>query len=255
MEALRRRVLGRTPVIGTFVKTPSHQTVESLAGAGLDFIAIDAEHAAFGPAELDALLFASTALGLPALVRAPNAAPSFIGACLDLGAVGMLIAHVRDAESARAIVAAGKYAGYRSYSPATRGARFWAARGQGALAGSDAHTSMWCQIEDAEALEQVDAIAAVADVDCLFVGPTDLSLSLGVDGPRHPRVIEAVADVARAARAAGKAAGIFVADTGEIGSLLALGVSVFLCGSDQSLLTAQGRRLRAELDQLTPSAK
>ena len=90
-------------------------------------------------------------------------------------------------------------------------------------------------------------------MDCLFLGRADLALSLGVDSPRDPKVVAAVKATAEAGRRHGRTVGIFIGDTGEIPDLLALGITVFVCGSDQSFMLREGQRLRTALTAIQDS--
>ena len=251
-RALRERVRARAVVLGTFIKSAAHDIGEVLGRAALDFAIIDAEHAPFDLAAIDhrapVVLGCSRPAGLPCLVRPPSLAAAFIGQCLDLGAAGILAPHVSTAEKAAGVVAAAKYAsGQRGFSPSTRAGGY----GQDGdyLAGADQASCVWCQIEDAEAIERLDAIAVLDEVDCLFLGRADLALSLGAAGPADPRLLAAVRATAEAGARHGRAVGVYIGDTAEIPDLLALGITVFACGSDHGWLIASGRRCRAELDK------
>ncbi len=241
---------GGEAVVGAFIKTPSHQVAEVLGRAGLDFAVIDAEHAPFDMTAIDRVVLGGHGAGLPCLVRPPDLGLSFIGQCLDLGAGGILAPHVDSAERARGVVSAAKYAeGGRGFSPSTRAAGYGAAPAGAYQAQADRESSLWCQIEDAAALSRLDDIAAVEDVDCLFLGRADLALSLGVDSHGDPKVRAAVLATIGAARRHHRAVGIYVGDPAEIPELLALGITVFVCGSDQSYLMAEGRRVREALSR------
>lgn len=229
------------PLLGTFVKSASHQVLEILALGGLDCVVIDAEHAPFSPGDLDRMILAGRAGGLPVLVRVAGLEPAPIAACLDMGAAGIVVPHVRSAEEARMAVAAAKYAGRRGFSPSPRAGGYGTRGADAYLAAADDETSVWCQIEDAEALDRLDEIAAVPGVDCLFVGRADLSLSLGATGTADPRVGDAVKAVGAASRKAGITAGLFVPGTGEISQRMGEGYSAFICGSDQSWLMETAR--------------
>lgn len=243
-EALREALSGAKRVLGTFVKTPAHQVVEVLGVSGLDCLVLDAEHAPFSSGDLDRMCLAGRAVGIPILVRVASPDPAAINTCLDLGATGILVPHVREAGAAAAAVAAARYkGGIRGFSPSPRAGGYGTLNAAAYLDHADRSVSVWCQIEDAEALDHLDAIAAVPGVDCLFVGRADLALSLGVPGTDHPRVAEAVTAVAAACGRAGIAAGLFVPNPGEIPALAQAGYRCFIIGSDQSLLLAEGRRI------------
>lgn len=248
-KGLRERVRAGKVVLGAFIKSPSHDIGEVMALAGLDFAIIDAEHAPFDLGAIDRVVLGARSGGLPCLVRPPSLDAHFIGQCLDLGAAGVLAPHVSTPQKAKGVIAAAKYAsGHRGYSPATR------AGGQGLdpgyLAGADAASSVWCQIEDAEAIDRLDEIAVLDDVDCLFLGRADLGLSLGAAGPDDPKLLAAVRATAEAGRRHGRAVGAYIGDTAEIPDLMALGLTLFACGADHGWLIAQGRRHRAELDRI-----
>jgi 2-keto-3-deoxy-L-rhamnonate aldolase RhmA len=238
-ETFRAR-LGR-PLLGTFVNTAAYQVVEILALGGLDCVVIDAEHAPFSPADLDRMILAGRAGSMPVLVRVTGLDPAPIAQCLDMGASGIVVPHVRSADEARAAVAAAKYKGRRGFSPSPRAGGYGTCGADAVLAAADGETSVWCQIEDADALGVLDEIAAVEGVDCLFVGRADLSLSLGATGTGDLRVSEAVRAVGRACQSAGKAAGLFVSGTAEIPDRAQEGYGAFVCGSDQSWLLEQAR--------------
>src|SRR3546814_7093825 len=104
----------------------------------------------------------------------------------------------------------------------------------------------WCQIEDADAVERVTQIAANDAVDCLFIGPADLSLSLGLDGPDDDRLEPVIARIVDAGKRHNRAVGMFVSRPEQIPPALARSMSVILCGSDQSMLIEGAKRLRSE---------
>jgi len=92
-------------------------------------------------------------------------------------------------------------------------------------------------------------------VDCLFIGPADLALSLAAEGPRDPKVTAAIAAIAEAGRRHGRTVGIFVGGTEEIPALLKLGITVFVCGTDQSFILARARQIRKDLSEAVGAAK
>lgn len=249
---LRDRLDG--PVIGIFLKSPSYHNAEILGQAGVDYIVVDGEHAPFGPAALDMIAVAARSVDLPMLVRIATLDAAAINTCLDLGAQGIMVPHVRSQADAERAVAATRHGPGRGFSPSTRAGGYGTLGARACRALAAATTTVWAQIEDREALAALDAIAAVDGVDCLFIGRADLAMSLGVDDPADPAMLDALHRVADAASRANRAAGIFVSDVREIAALKAIGYTCFVCGSDQSLLMEQAKRLRAEIDTLRPTA-
>ncbi len=255
MDSFRQRVRARQTVLGTFIKTASHQVVEVLGINGLDFAIVDAEHAPFDLAALDVMALAGRAVGLPLLVRIPELSAVQIGQMLDLGAAGVVVPHVFTAEAGQAAVAAAKYsAGKRGFSPSTRAGGYGSIDGKAYRTQADADSLVWCQIEDKAALSNLDAIAAIDEIDCLFIGRADLSLSLGVESQKDAQVIAAVKATAEAGVRHNRTVGIHISDTAEIPELLALGITAFVHGSDQGWLSSTIRRLRTDLTALTPKA-
>ncbi|KRB97932.1 aldolase [Hydrogenophaga sp. Root209] len=222
--------------LGTFVKTASPHIVEVLGTTGLDFVCLDAEHAPLDRAMLDLMVLAARASGLQAFIRIAEASPSVVLSCLDLGATGLLVPHVDSAEQARDVVAMARYrGGVRGYSSSPRFAGYGSLGMKEALRIGD-EAQVICQIESGAAVTEAEAIAAVPGVAGLFVGRADLALSMGLDSPRDPRVLDATRHVLAAAQKAGKFAGMFVAGNAERDEFAALGANWFIVSSDQTLL-------------------
>lgn len=121
MSDLRARIRSGDLLFGTFVKTPAPQTIEILGAAGLDFAVIDQEHAPIGIGEMDMLALAAKASRLPILSRRWGASTDWIAPVLDLGATGIMVPHVRDAETASAVCDAARFSrGKRGISPSPR---------------------------------------------------------------------------------------------------------------------------------------
>ncbi len=247
-RSLATRVRSGETVIGTFVKTVAAQTVEVLGQYGLDFVVLDAEHAPFGVEALDMSLCAAHAAGIPALVRVPDHRAAFINSSLDMGAAGIVAPHVVSAVDAEAIADAVKYdRGKRGFSPSGRAGRYGGLAPHAYRAAADAGSMIWCQIEDRAALGRLDEIAALDVVDCLFIGPADLGMSLGCTAPDDPRLTDAIRAIAEAGRRHRRPVGMFVSSPDAIAGLIDLGITVFICGSDQSLLLGRAKQIASEV--------
>ena len=243
---LRDRIRAGETLVGTFLKTPAPQQVEILGFAGLDFVVADQEHAPIGIAEMDMLSMAGRAGGIPILSRRWGAGTDWISPLLDLGLAGVMVPHVADRAAADRICAAVKFArGQRGISPSPRAGNYGALGLAAYRDKCDAESVTMLQIEDAPALELLDDIATCGDADVLFVGPADLSQSMGVAMP-SPELDAAILRVVEAAQRAGIATGLFVGDAAQIPRWAARGVSVFVCGSDQSILMKGARQLMAQ---------
>jgi 2-keto-3-deoxy-L-rhamnonate aldolase RhmA len=238
--------------VGTFVKTLSPHVVEILGLTGLDFAAIDAEHAPFDRAALDLMMLAGRAARLPIHVRVPDTSAATILSVLDVGAAGLVVPHVDSATQAAEVVSRARYrGGVRGFSSSPRSAGYGTLGMKAALEAGDRSLIM-CQIESVEAVEAAPAIAAVPGVDGLFIGRADLALSLGEDDIQSDRVSAACTRIIDAARAARKVPGMFVATAAERDRFAARGVTWFIVGSDQSLLRQAAQAVAVKAPERRP---
>ena len=246
IRSFRRRLLGRESLVGTFLKTPSSAIMEILGLSGLDCVCIDAEHAPFDRAALDAVVLAAHAHDLPSLVRVVHADPAEILNALDLGATGVLVPHVTSAAEARHAATACRYGRQgRGYAGSTRAAGYTTRTMPQIIADANASVCAVLQIEDEVALAHIDEIAAVEGVDCLFVGRMDLAVSLGAASADDPVVVDAVRLICDAGRRHGRCVGMFTATTAEAMRWRGQGASLFLLGSDQQWVLQGARDLKA----------
>jgi 2-keto-3-deoxy-L-rhamnonate aldolase RhmA len=235
-------------MMGTFLKTPSPIVCEVLGLSPLDCVCIDAEHAPFGRMELDACLAALRAAGMPALVRVQSDSAGEILSALDSGATGVVLPHVISGEQAAASVRMAHYrTGGRGYAGSSRAAGYTTKPMAAHLRDSAATTTVIAQIEDAQALPHLDAIAATDGIDCLFVGRMDLTLSLGASSPADPIVLDAVERICAAGARHGKAVGMFVPAGEDCMDWRRKGASLFLLASDQQFLLDGARTLMGKI--------
>ena len=243
--SLKSRIASGEALLGTFLKTPHPHIVEVLASSGLDCLCIDAEHAPFDRRDIDACVMAAQLGGLPVLVRTPSNAPEQILNALDCGADGVLVPHVRTAAEARAIAASAHYGvGGRGYAGSSRAAGYGTVSMPDHKAASATKTVVVAQIEDAEALDEIDAIAGVEGIDALFVGRIDLTVSLGCTSPDDPKVIAAVDRIVAACVAANRPVGMFVSRTSDVAMWREKGAMLFLLGSDHGFVREGAKALR-----------
>mgnify|MGYP003335134215 FL=1 len=240
----------QSSVVGTWIKTPSPIVCEVLSRTALDVLVLDAEHAPFGRSELDSCIAISRALGKSVLIRVPDASAASILNALDCGANGILVPHVISAEDAiRAVRAAQHGPGGRGYAGSTRAAEFGGRALGEQLTHARSHTTVIAQIEDGEALAQIDAIVRVPGLSAVFVGRVDLTVSLGKTNLDDPAVLDAVTAIVRAACAAGCPVGMFVANLNEIPHWRAQGVTFFVLASDHAFLQSGVKSLLAHFDR------
>ena len=243
--SLSERLRRREPLVGTWVKTPHPHVVEVLGASALDLLVLDAEHAPFGRGALDQCLLAARAVGKPVLVRPASRAPEAILQALDGGANGIVAPHIGSADDAEQLVRACHYRpGGRGYAGSSRAAGY-TTLGMARHRAQARSVAVVAQIEDAGALDAIEAIAAVEGIDALFIGRADLTVSLGAETMDDPRVIAAVERICAAGVAADRAIGMFVARTEDVPMWRARGASLFVLQSDQEFLLAGARALVA----------
>ncbi|MGX7953321.1 HpcH/HpaI aldolase family protein [Tsuneonella sp. HG249] len=246
-NTFKQRLAAGEPLLGIFQKIPHPHVVEVLATGGLDCICIDAEHAPFDRGAIDLCIMAARAGGLPAMVRPASATPHELLNALDCGADGVVVPHIRSAEEAATLARIAHYGpGGRGFAGSTRAAGYGLSSIPGHLAATAARTAVIAQIEDAEALEEIDAIAAVEGIDALFVGRIDLTISLGCTSADDERVVAAVDRIVSACKSAGRASGMFLSRAGDVGHWRNKGASLFLLSSDASFLRSGARGLRSD---------
>ena len=254
ISTFRSRLRRGERLLGTFLKTPHPVVVEVLGLSALDCLCIDAEHAPFDRGVLDTTILAARAAHLPSLVRVSRADPAEILNALDLGATGVVIPHITTAAAAAAAAMCCRYApGGRGYAGSTRAARYSTGSLAENIKRANSEVTIVAQIEDAEALSDIDAIAAVEGIDALFIGRMDLTVSLGANSSDDPVVVAAVGTICAAARRAGRAVGMFTSTVQEAHRWFDCGASLFLLGSDQQFTFEGAKNLRTLFDRpVTP---
>jgi 4-hydroxy-2-oxoheptanedioate aldolase len=242
---LRRRTLAGELVLGAFLDLASPIAAETCGRAGFDWLIVDLEHGAATEADLLPLLLAIEGTPATALVRPQSGERLRIGRALDLGAGGIMVPRLDTAEQAREAVT------FLRYPPA--GARGVALRTRGLHLGSIPHADVShmnesilgiVQIESAAAVGEADAIAAIDGVDVLFVGPADLSHSLGVPGQFGDATFKAaLRTVVEACRAHGKSPGILLYDPATFGPYVELGFRFVGVGSESAFIADRAKAM------------
>ena len=235
------------PQIGIWSTIPSPVVAEMLGGAGYDWVLLDSEHTPTDVpqmlGQLQAVAAAQPAAGRQAahaVVRPAWNDMVMIKRFLDIGAQSLLLPFVQNADEAQAAVQAMRYApaGVRGMGGSTRASNYGRTRQYVEQAHDE--LCLLVQVETAEALEQLEAIANVDGVDGVFIGPADLSASLGYPGePFHPEVTRIINDALRRIRACGKAPGILMVNETRARECLDLG-ALFVAVALDTLILRDG---------------
>jgi len=211
-----------TPGIGHIMKS-----------AGCDFTLFDLEHSGFGFETVKSMMRYCEAADLPAIVRVPSKEYHHIARAMDMGAEGLMLPMVGNVDEVRHIFDSMKY-----HPLGKRGVALQVAHDRyrpGAVADkfktTNDRTTLFCQIETVEGVENADAMAAIEGVDCLWVGHFDLSVSLGIPGQfDHPDFKKAIKKTADATRKHKKALGRLVPTVEQGVAVSKLGFD-FICYS------------------------
>jgi 4-hydroxy-2-oxoheptanedioate aldolase len=206
---LKQRLRNGENVLGSWTMLGSPQAVEILSLAGYDFLVLDQEHGLGDPTTLGAQLHAMSATPTVGVVRVPWNDHVYLKRVLDVGAEAVLIPSIDTADDARAAVAACLYPtrGRRgTASSSVRASSYGMASDYVATCADNLLIA--CQIESAKAVENIDEILAVDGIDMLFIGPFDLSATVGQMGNlKHPEVARLIAHAETRIRAAGRPMG------------------------------------------------
>jgi 4-hydroxy-2-oxoheptanedioate aldolase len=259
INIFKQALAAGTPQIGLWAALASAYSTELLAGIGYDWLLIDGEHAPNDVrntlAQLQAVASAQQAFGdarSHPIVRVPvgtgDVGVALIKQHLDIGAQTLLVPMIDTAEQADLVVKATRYApaGIRGMGSALARASRWQAHARYVHEAND-QICVLVQVETVEAMKNLDAIAATPGVDGVFIGPSDLSASMGQSGNAgHPDVQAVIADGVRRIRAAGKAPGILATSEAGAKQWLAAGALFVAVGADTMLLAAGASQLLAQ---------
>ncbi len=208
---------------------------------GFDALWIDAEHAGLGMKEIEIATMAARSYGLDHFVRQPATDYASIMRSLEAGAGGVMVSMARGPEDAEQAVRWAKFhpRGERGMNGGNRDGRFGLMPVPEYVARANAETFVGIQLETAGAIARVSEIAAIPDVDLLFVGPADLSQVLGIPGDfENPRCLDAIEKIARACADAGKPWGIVPRGPEYAARMLGWGCRMFVLAFDIHMIHA-----------------
>jgi 4-hydroxy-2-oxoheptanedioate aldolase len=210
-----------------------------LSAAGLDFFFIDTEHSATGYQHIKGLCRTARSAGVVPLVRVTKNSSMLISRALDVGAMGIIVPGVNSADEARAALDAMKFPpiGHRGYGLGSIITDFKGNPAQSEIASANRETLAVMMVESREGLEAVEEIGAVPEIDVLFIGPYDLSLSLGIiEQFDHPLFEKALEKIINAGKEAGLAVGLQSGNSALLKRVREMGVRFLICGSESSVL-------------------
>jgi 2-keto-3-deoxy-L-rhamnonate aldolase RhmA len=230
-------------VIGATITAASPDVAATLAGAGYDFLWIEMEHSGLTLETVRNMILAMRGLKAVPIVRVPFNEPWLAKRALDIGALGVIFPFTNTRELAEQAVKSCKYppVGIRGYGPGLASSR-WGMSGSDYAKFANDNVMVITIIETKEAISNIDRIASTPGVDVLFIGPNDLSFSLGVGGRTKEAVVEeAVAKVIAAGKRHNVPVGYSTGDPAEINRRIEQGFRFFQAQSDLGLLGSGAR--------------
>lgn len=240
---VRQKLLAQEPALGCFLGLGSPNVAELLAHAGFDWLVIETEHNGLDAAEVQQMLMALNGTATIPLVRIPSANPVFIQRALDLGALGIVVPLVKSAEEAAAIVRATRYPPHGTRSFGALRASQYTLDNEDYFQRANDNILVILILETREAVENLEAIAAVPGVDALYFGPFDLCLSLRLNSFQLP--FPAVEAIYRHALTVGqryrRAIGMGVSTVAQLHQRRQEGDTMLSYGADYHLLIAAAR--------------
>ena len=208
---LKERLKSGEVVLGPFVNLASPALIEIAATAGFDFVILDTEHGPLDVATCEDLCRVADSVGISPVVRVRENDAAQILRALDVGAAGAQVPQICTRADAEAVVRAGKYAplGMRGLSPYTR-ASWYSAHGTRVTDRLNDLSMLLVHVEGMEGINNLDQILSVQGIDVIFLGPYDLSQSLGIPGQvDDPRLVDHMRKASRRIRDAGLSVGTF----------------------------------------------
>lgn len=246
INRFKRAIQAGQHQLGLWVSLTNPYSAEVVAGSGFDWLLLDTEHSPNDITSVLGQLQAAAPFPVSSIVR-----PSWNDAVqlkryLDIGAQTLLIPYVQNADEAAQAVAGIKYPpnGMRGVGGTTRASGF--GRVNNYAHGCEEELCLLVQIETLEGLENLEKIAAVDGIDGIFIGPADLSASMGHLGDqKHPDVQKAIEDAIRRIRACGKAPGILTLDEALAKRYMEMGSLFTAVGMDLAILARETEKLAA----------
>lgn len=249
MQDFKSRLMGGQRLLGTMVTLTSPEVAEIMARVGFDWLFVDGEHGPFETRDIQAIL---QAVGdrSSCLIRVPSTDEIAIKKALDLGAAGIIVPQVNSASQAADVVAFSKYP-----PDGSRGVGLARAHGYGTSAAEYVSTAneqvlVVIQAEHRQAVENIDSIVRVPGIDCVLIGPNDLSASYGKAGRfDDPEIVEAIQRIESACKAANVPLGIFGVTADSVRPYYERGFNLIVAGIDALFLVRSASQLLARLKE------
>ncbi len=252
--SLRERILNKEVVIGMFYKLNSQAIVEMVGNAGFDFIIVDTEHSNYSSYDVEGLIRAAECVGMSTVVRIREAIPEDVLHALDSGSDGVQIPSITSIETAREVCRSSKYypEGSRGLSTNQRAAMYSGWNKEiPYIEHSNKNSLVVVHVENKNMADKVDELLEIPQLDVIFVGPSDLSQSMGKPGQvNDPEVVEVIENVFKKTLAKGKAVGIYCGTPSAIKKYVNLGATYIAYGSDVTTMVDALKDLKRSAEEV-----
>jgi len=242
---LKKKIKEGGYALGTFVKFNDPSIAEILGLVGFDFFVLDNEHVAMNRESMVSIIRSADVTGIVPIVRVRENRQVEILQALDAGALGVQVPNVDTIEDAKNLVNSVKYnpIGKRGFSPTTRAAAYGLFDIKEYVKKSNENTLVVSHCETVDCINNLDEILKLDQIDVIFIGPMDLSQSLGVIGEaNHPKVIESINTIINKCKAAHKAVGI-TSTPEKAAEYIKKGVQYILISTDQGMVISSGKSI------------
>jgi 2-keto-3-deoxy-L-rhamnonate aldolase RhmA len=248
-NSFRKRLAQGELLIGTIITLPTPEISEILSQSGVDWLFIDLEHSALSIQDAQIILQVASPY-VPCIIRIPSNEELWIKKCLDIGAAGIIVPQLRGAADAERALRDSRYPPQGSRSVGIGRAHGYGAKFREYVKSANEEIAVILQIEHVDAVNDIDEILKVPGIDCLFVGPYDLSASMGKIGQIDaPDVQEAIGLVKQRADRAHKPLGIFGVTPQAVKPYIQNGYKLIVVSSDASLLGGAAGNMIASLKE------
>lgn len=248
---LKSKLTAGQPVFGTFLKSNCPNIAEMLGYSGFDFAIIDCEHSTFSFRETEDMIRACQITGMASIVRIDGPRAGLVHHALESGATGVQIPSIVTVDDAahgaqEAVFFPG---GTRSPNAATRAGHFTCWKGEKPYLAAAAEDSLCVvQVECMEMARRVEELCAIPQIDVLFIGPGDLSMSMGKPGKlTDPEVEAVIADIIRRGLACGKVMGMLCGTPEQVKKYIDMGVRYIAYSSDTGMIAKGFKQINAEV--------
>lgn len=234
--SFKKKLIEKDLLLGTILTLPSTEIVEIVCQAGLDWLFIDLEHSALSIRDAQ-LMLQVAGPEIPGLLRVPSNDETWMKRALDSGAAGIIVPQVNSAAAAKRAVQFCRYPPEGTRSVGIARAQGYGGKFQEYVASANSDTAIVVQIEHIDAVANIDKILAVPGIDSLFVGPYDLSASMGKTGLiNDPEIQAAISKVKNAATRANLPLGIFGPTAETVQPYIQDGYTLIAVGIDTLLV-------------------